>query len=559
MLSELPLEILLQITDYLENETLLDLYQVSRRLYYLFEPRLQDVYRVRTIDLGCIPRQGEINVRHHLTPQRALKFVEELTVAGHCEHDRQNCCGLHLQNCLDSLGVALMPLFRGLTRNGLVTFRWRIRACAPPPILGSRGYLRRHQRNIQTLDIRTSPCAEDVSPNRKLSISRFHNVRSLCWTGISTPNHIAALTEFLAASAHRLEELTLTFSRPRWQRATWRGIDRDWMRGWRNSFAFSVLKLERGSTRCLFPRLRKLDLNANYEHAYTELAYAFNMHKLVDVDPHSYDMLRTMAALAENNTLPLSSLTIYPDEDRRELMDGELFTMSLPNLQDLFFPFVYANTQTSLLSHLRWVFSQRRPKLRRFVHHGHLVVAGDVASVWDSTVAPMVCDAEIAALLVHAELQIVGLSDHLPTLQFHLCTNPPTTWQVLHIQALATIHDEYHPHQPTFTLSYDPRSLIANPPPNVIDLTTYRSRPTAAEMIDVLSFASWAFGPEGLPNLDLFAFGHVMGKRWNDVLQTTVFLTRNDDAGTRGLWSYRQVRVEDEAIKRIFEENWECF
>lgn len=57
-----------------------------------------------------------------------LKFVEELIFVGHCgDHREWNHCFLHAGKCADDLGRALMPLFRGLKRHSLMTFRYALR------------------------------------------------------------------------------------------------------------------------------------------------------------------------------------------------------------------------------------------------------------------------------------------------------------------------------------------------------------------------------------------------------------------------------------------------
>jgi hypothetical protein len=91
----------------------------------------------------------------------------------------------------------------------------------------------------------------------------------------------------------------------------------------------------------------------------------------------------------------------------------------------------------------------------------------------------------------------------------------------------------------------------------MINLTPYRLHFTATGMADALTFASWAFGPTGLPNLEMFVFGPAETKEWYTVLGECIVLTRNEDLMTRGMWPYRQVRVEDEALRARFEENWD--
>ncbi|KAF4152094.1 hypothetical protein CNMCM6936_002277 [Aspergillus lentulus] len=553
MLAQLPVEILLQITAYLDNETLTNLYELSRRLYCVIAPQLREIYRVKTVDLGSVKNVQEINIRPHLTGRRMLKFVEELIFVGHCgDHREWNHCFLHAGKCADDLGRALMPLFRGLKRHSLMTFRWYIEACVPHQILGSKGYLRRHQRNIKHLMLKTGWCIEDTDLSRKLSISRFHNVRNLCWTGISTINHHIALTHFFAANACRLEELTLdVYSHPRFT-AKWRDLHNDWMKA-RNIFAFKVLQLQKNNTQSLFPRLRKLSLcGVGFQYAHTEMAYAFQLHKLHTLKLNSSHILETVAEIADNQTIPLTALIIRVDEQWSRLQQ-RFFALSMPNLKDVFLR-INAPDQTSLTPHLRSIFTPGR-EIRRFVYHRHLYVASDTASVWDPTVGPMVWDTGVVTLLSKANLQCVGLCDHLPSLRFHLAQNPPMTWEILHIRCLPTIHEEYHPHNPTFDLTYDFDGPFNKPPTSVVDLTSYRSEFTTGEITEFLAFANWAFGPNGLPKLELLVFGQVNTTHWVQALERYIFLTRNTDVATRMKYPYRQVEVGDEGIQTKFEDN----
>jgi hypothetical protein len=94
-------------------------------MYYALTPRLREIYRVKSVDLGSITKAQGVDVRPHLTERRTLKFVEVLIFDGYCDdHWEWNRCFLHAGKHTDDLGRALMPLFRALKRHGLVTFKY---------------------------------------------------------------------------------------------------------------------------------------------------------------------------------------------------------------------------------------------------------------------------------------------------------------------------------------------------------------------------------------------------------------------------------------------------
>ncbi|KAL2830619.1 hypothetical protein BDW59DRAFT_158521 [Aspergillus cavernicola] len=566
MLGQLPVEILLQITGYLDNETLTNLYQLCCRLYHVIGPRLREIYRTKTVDLGAIKRDQELDIRPHLTDRRTLKFVEELIFQDYSGDLYTGIyCSHHVKGRGKDLGLALMPLFRGLKRNSLVSFSWNLRACIPHQILGPRGYLRRHQRNIERVSLKTGWCPGDTDPSGKLSISRFHRLRSLSWTGISTINHCIALTELFAVNAHCLEELELGLNSLPQRLAKWRDLQKDWMKA-RNAFAFKILQLQQNQSQAVFPWLRKLSLyGVDFRYAFTEMAYAFQLHKLQALKFRrcyfSSDVLRTIAEIADNDTIQLASLDIKLNPYSNRDLDSfqRFFALSMPNLEDVFIH-VEAYDQTSLKTHLRSIFALGR-NLKRFVYHSHLDVEGDLAGAWEPTEAPMVWDDEILTLLSNANLQCFGLCDQLPSLRFHLSQHSPMTWEILHVRSLPTMHLEYQPHNPgTFHLDFDFDAPFTPPPNSLFDPAPYRPNFTAAEITDLLAFASWAFGPRGLPKLDLLVLGEVDTVRCLGPSGSySICLTRNTDVSTRIQFPYRQVMPGDEEIRREFQAHEDFF
>jgi hypothetical protein len=129
----------------------------------------------------------------------------------------------------------------------------------------------------------------------------------------------------------------------------------------RNFFAFKVLQLQKDNTESLFPRLRKLSLRGiRYHYAHTEMAYAFQLHKLHALNLDSAHILSTVAEIADNNMIPIVSLNI--EIDGRWTGSGvvqEFFALSMPNLEDVFIRIVAPN-QTSLTPQIRSIFTPGR-------------------------------------------------------------------------------------------------------------------------------------------------------------------------------------------------------
>ncbi|KAL3447476.1 hypothetical protein BJX65DRAFT_307886 [Aspergillus insuetus] len=172
------------------------------------------------------------------------------------------------------------------------------------------------------------------------------------------------------------------------------------------------------------------------------MAYAFQLHKLHALNLDSAHILSTVAEIADNKMIPIVSLNIEMDEES--------------------------------------IFATGR-RIRRFVYHRRLYVAGDTASVWDPTVAPM----------------CVGLCDHLPSLRFYLAQYPPTTWEILHIRDLPTVHEEYHPHNPTFDVAHDFGGPFNPPPTSLVNISPYRSKFTTRvdRILSLRQLGFWSEGP----------------------------------------------------------------
>ncbi|KAL2795572.1 hypothetical protein BJX66DRAFT_336906 [Aspergillus keveii] len=458
MFDRLPAEIFLQVIHDLDPESRISLTQVCHHAHATLTPHLCTIYRTRVIDLGEIKQGQVLDIRSRITNRQTLKFVEELVIQSSVSwiNGRDRDCLLHECSHVATLGRELIPLFRGLKRNALVSFsydsffflprrrnpfdnhRWQIHTCVPQSILGPRGYLRRHQRSIQTLHLTGFSCGSNADPSRRPSLSRFHSIRHFSWS-LHTINQCIATRELFSSRAvsHGLEELTLRGSSLDRELRGWKELQKlwSWMQA-RNVFAFKVLQLQPNENRdrIVFPALRKLALyNVGFWYAVRDLVAALNMHNLRSLKLWSYqcsDILWSIAELAAeynnstNGTIPLTCLdiTLRASSGDQDTQSFERFFAVSPNLRDVYIQ-LDAFDQSSFKPHLRAIFTpERQRNMRRFIYQRRLQVEGDVCGAWDETDAPMVWDEEVRRFFAKSQMTHVGICDHLPTL---VCT-PPT-------------------------------------------------------------------------------------------------------------------------------------
>jgi hypothetical protein len=117
------------------------------------------------------------------------------------------------------------------------------------------------------------------------------------------------------------------------------------------------------------------------------------------------------------------------------------------------------------------------------------------------------------------------------------------------------VHEEYHPHNPTFDAAHDFSGPLNLPPISLVNMSPYRSPFTTVELTEFFAFANWAFGPNGLPKLELLVLGPVNIVHWEQALKRCMFLKRNMDVATRVTYPYRQVEADDEGMRARFMDN----
>jgi hypothetical protein len=234
-------------------------------------------------------------------------------------------------------------------------------------------------------------------------------------------NHCIALAEFFQTNAHRLEELELSFGSQIYASLReWRDLQKDYTVA-RNAFVFKILQLDQGQTKTIFPKLKKLSLcNASFRYAFTEVAYAFQLHRLRALKLREstaiVELLSTIATITSSVELISLDIELGSTSDLDTEAFQRFFGLSFPNLEDVFIH-VDATDDRSTSLHWRSVLAHDR-QINRFVYSRRHQVQGDTMS--ESPMTPFntteALDGDILALPSVVNLKCVAICDNLSTL-----------------------------------------------------------------------------------------------------------------------------------------------
>ncbi|KAL4950777.1 hypothetical protein BDW69DRAFT_51133 [Aspergillus filifer] len=529
MLDDLPPEILLLIFKHLDGLTLTKLYRLSRRLGVIVLLQLHDIYGTRTIELQPFELQDPIGDKH------TLKFVQELVINDDvpvCYHDPRSGPSNHSKNALIKI---LVRLEKELTKDGLISFRWKAGNCVPRQILGPEGFLSQYQRNIRHLSLDTTKCRKRHSNGHAMSISALRQIRDFSWKGLGNISDCISLKAFLDSNGDHLEELELDMHHAlSTNLQDWQGSN-----GNENTFAYKVLRLEEGQKQVMTPCLKKLSLcRADLNSGMIEIVHALQLHKIRSLTlrkcTNTSGLLNTIVDVS--SVMQLTSIDIEIDAANNENVDAfrRFFELPFPNLQDVFLH-VDAWDDESTCIHWQSIFVPGR-HLKRFVYHRRLEdrdeAERDLSTPPDTAVE---LNEEMLSLLSSAKLQCVGLCEDPANLMEKL-TQPNVhqlEWEILNIRTAPTylnrrLHNLKHAistSQLGFEAINDLLDVYTNRfsvlPCSISQIQHFLS----GELLEFFTFAAWAFGPTGLPKLDLLVYGEV-----NDVYLSSddcIYLCRN--------------------------------
>jgi len=497
--------------------------------------------------------------------------------------------------------------------------------CVPLEILGERGYITNKQTSIESISLITGgACPINTDGKNTIDLSAFRSLRHISWTGLKSTEEFDTLSRALKNNSERLRELRLDF-------VNWSEEDSFDSDDSQNFFASQVLKLSADQCEIMFPALETLSLSGiSLENAQKGIAYAFNFHELSSLTLHhcsgSEEFLTEV--IGSGQTIRLSSLEVVwgpSDHDIDMCATLSSFLGAFQGLKDLFVslpgPVDTLELWRSIIHH--------KSTLTRFVCHQRSVDLHDNSphfeeerDLLDLSLLP-----EDRAELDRSEsrhpfaalnLESIGLGcvpQHLKSILAPFITSP--TLKILHIRKSGVDmeghkrrlrgivfwdldSDEDSSTDEGLGIDLDPDSDVdsstdeelgidldpdmtgsdgsfnestsnSGKPPNSTHSTASLDSFDTAEIqclpTELREFTNWAFGPHGLPTLEVLAFGDFSYDGRFDV-RNKLFCRHTRSTGYPGddtsqqihdklLLTFRPVRENDRKLWDLIDRNTE--
>ena len=525
--NSLPYDVMVAIVGQVGYKDLKSLSLVSRGFSQCARERLfRSITFAADEDKFCLPIGISNVVRRELTqkrPAEVFPYIKYVRLIAPFHRNIASRCPIHHQRGRLS---QFMDILVRLPPHSLRGFSYDIGSCLPeqlflpPPVTqadqsqGDRyAYLVENQKNLEFLSLITDP--ECLPPHdgvhwdrRTIALATFERLRELSWRGLWRPRDVKAVRKFLAARSDVVEVLLLDF------------IDWRTPKAWRRRRSaipagmidFATYVLSKQPSGCIIPlvTLQKLSLFGVYLQVTKELLVALNFMHLKALSLRECQNVPELLRLATSELAELSLLNlelITPDgiqEDEETALTQFLkFFEGLEHLRLLIAPTAPSRAYWSSMAshkatlrtlvyhqrgiepqirHTRGLFNVARPRSRLY----NLPPEGDDASH---------VHAESWATMKIQYLGICAMAEHVRTILQH--STARHTIKLLHIRGDG---DCYGPGRSVVALLW----LEAH-------AEIYRRWRDLGfdneNLFPVYELGRWAFGPDGLPNLQVLAWG----------------------------------------------------
>ncbi|KAF7589640.1 hypothetical protein BBP40_004013 [Aspergillus hancockii] len=556
MLDALPTEIVDMVADRLPPPSLWALRQTSSRLHTVLVPRLYSTLTFRAASEWAL---SDLNVDRVLEsrgsgpPNLTFHHTRHVQVTAPFHFARFNRCAYHRigyasslrafgeptahQRFLDTLSGQLRRAFVQLNPHTLRSFRWHLGTCLPAGVLDGDGYFAAQQKSIRSLALITDGTCPHAG-HRVEGLPQLRALTELSWEGIQHPREMHALRECLQRNGAQLTNLSVGFvssaNAPNHLAcALGLGELEPWVAQWTD--------VERDSD--LFPALLSLSLsNFRFPDLISLGAAPSLFHRLQKLTLRDCDnqlqVLRTLTQSAES--LRLRHLEMCNDDLLQGPSDPSAslaiieFLLSFQGLQHLHlrvsnFPQSVPGLQDAVRHH--------QSTLQSLIYHERQLVPIDNDRTFEDVrdVSPGWAR-EIPQLLYHSAATALGLclnpvaareflqpvADRAPVRLLHLrFSGAEHLHRDMHreiVSALCRKRDRRARSVPLGRCEIHASALdnvdnsvldgcscctavCGSAVPEIGPITVY---PEAREF---LAFAEWAFGPTGLPTLQVLAFG----------------------------------------------------
>ena len=326
-------------------------------------------------------------------------------------------------------------------------------------------------------------------------LSNFKRLRSLSWKGIRLVFEIRTLQHFLRANPGTLEKLELGFSSGGMAEHAWPGY-----RNAASSLIESVLLIARDGTTIVRQTLKSLSLSAaSLGTAIGCYQHALNISQLQSLTIHHCASTTLLLEYVVDSGLPigLSFLELVIDDNATEDGMSSSLTMFLHCFKGL--RQLHLLVKLTVSTERYWkAAANHQETLRCFTFQERVVRNRELQEVCLTRKYRPINDA--LTLLTSPALESIGVYDHPASLKSHI---------------------EHYTLEPSFKMLHFRRSGRAVSMAGILQMLTWieegqatvrgRQRGDSSKnmsaCVDVFEFAQWAFGPTGLPQLRVLAFG----------------------------------------------------
>ncbi|MCJ1395105.1 hypothetical protein MMC18_007986 [Xylographa bjoerkii] len=408
---------------------------------------------------------------------------------------------------------SLMSVLQQLKENSLLSFSWDLGICIPSTLLGEKGILTKTQRHIESLSLTTGGVDEqNIEGSYLPALLQLKCLRSLSWKAIKTVEELYALRHGLWYNSQHLLNLEVDLvdypavynnwcaENPGFPyRGTWQKPFGD------NFFATNVLGLMPGKPIIMFPALQALRFSVvPFSCAIMEMAYALNLTNLRTLKLHNcLDSLKLLDFVTKAlQPIRLTSFELVTDIYDQALVRISNFLETFTGLEELFLLFFRfkCHYEEDYWPSIRY----HKSSLKRLVYHKE-TYRTDHKSVLSryTTQKGSTCGSANDATIGLPLVDCIGISDDGFALKSKLEPIAPTLkWKLLHVRWTAASRPNWCDWAGNDTTS-EPlaRHAVAG--------GSYASWRPMSQYVpgDLHTFATWAFGPAGLPKLQILASG----------------------------------------------------
>ncbi|OOF96530.1 hypothetical protein ASPCADRAFT_167416 [Aspergillus carbonarius ITEM 5010] len=410
--------------------------------------------------------------------------------------------------------------FLKLPDDQLRSFRWEVGTCIPEAIFCGNNSFLGNQSRVQSITLITGgECGANQNAQSLVNLVQFRELQSLDWKGLNRYNDFESIRECISFHGHQIQSLTLDL-------LSWTRAEKIWADGFRqqsaqlvsvpdNFFSQKVLNIHPGDRKVIFPSLGNLYLSAvSFDYTDMEMAHAFNIEHLKSLKlrncPGSLDWLRRL--LNSGKPMKLKSLELGLDLSSLQ-KDAYMhitetichFLHHVPDLRSLYLMLPEPIDWTALTDRL----SGHRHLTRVVMHHlvdrgGQNLIDGDIP--WPLHLEHILQEKQLTCF--GSSIPPRNLASHLRRMQ------PRPSCKLVHVRTSGVVLDR----------------LINSGQPNWFSesLYTYKyGEDLPYQPEEISDFAQWAFSADGLPNLQVLAWGDFSyGGRYS---KFNLLLCRSDD------------------------------